>query len=222
MGFRPITGLVKCIKSLAARPLRTLTIAEVGPFKGGHTEFISATTGRHFPQLESLTLQRTYFTSKDLVPILSSSPQLKRLSIHPDLWGWRPRCPSERRYTKLQEQLHFTSLQFTDPTLWQQPQSCFHTLTSLCVQIVAFQSEVGVEAEHLTLYPKALPAALKVYHHLSQLVNLESLQVGSIHRQSFQCYADVGLVGFDFSLQSGLPILAPLKRLRRIGLFVTH
>ncbi|KAG0047394.1 hypothetical protein BGZ83_007542 [Gryganskiella cystojenkinii] len=218
LGFCPPEGFVHYFESLEPGPLTSLTVAEV--YMVDDAETFMAALEPHLPFLESITFQRTIFLTRDIAPILVRCPRLKEICIHPDLWGWQHWDQSEEWYDDYQWRRDFsTSVDFTLSVLWQQPWACLRSLTHVTFLIDWSTSYEG-PTKWSKLYPRALPAALHIYDHLSHLINLESLQVGCLHEKKYQHYVDRGhQVGFDFSLASGLPILGSLTRLKRIAFF---
>ncbi|KAG0043212.1 hypothetical protein BGZ83_011703 [Gryganskiella cystojenkinii] len=81
-----------------------------------------------------------------------------------------------------------------------------------------------------TRYPQTHPDVLRVYLQLSLLTELEFLQVFMIHPSTAITTAAAiepnkdesegrSLLGLDYSIESGLEILSPLKKLRKLGIY---
>ena len=104
--------------------------------------------------------------------------------------------------------------------------ACFHTLKILRLQLqggyalnLSAQDLTAIDPDRVALCPKAHPDVLWLYGHLSNLTQSESFLIGVRHGESFALFTEAGLVGFDFSMQSGLPILKTLKHLKSLQFY---
>lgn len=63
------------------------------------------------------------------------------------------------------------------------------------------------------------PDVVTIYERLSQLTEMESVQLGFAHQDSLRRRTIKSMAGFDFSLESGLDQLRTCKKLKRLSFF---
>lgn len=202
--FAPLVAdpIALCLNALEAGPLKELVTSE------GRQNSLWPSLRHHLPHLESLALHNTHGQDiGEVSSIFRDCAHLRHLSLESDEYDrhvWNPWCMGGL-----------------------QPWSFSHNLTRLsllasCTPSDASQNDTeewNLDDDLVALYPKTIPQTLYIYVHLARLVHLESLRIGVVHKESFEYYERKGLLTFDFSLRSGLAILAPLQRLRRLAFF---
>jgi len=194
-------GVQACLKAIKPGKLKVLKLMNLF----GRAPMLEALT-LHTPYLESLTMDRMPIESESIQEILTNSSHLQHFSMP---------TVSDRSRLQLRH-------------LWTYPWICCHSLKTLSIQFTggcSLQradlkgSSLAVDPGLLRLYPKAHPTVLRIYVHLSSMTGLESLKIGVRHPYMYSEFVKAGVVGFDFSIRSGLPILSRLRRLRRLGFY---
>ncbi|KAG0057841.1 hypothetical protein BGZ83_000028 [Gryganskiella cystojenkinii] len=226
---RANTDRVRETLDLISSPLKSLTLIEtttslpICP--------LSPAIDRHFPTLERAWLAIGPISGEDILTYLKNCPRLREFLVIPapvmGMNGW----------LNLEDMMITTSVE--SMTSWK----CLG-LKSLRLpmtherrkrgQISSLSSSVqeSIHEDHQhplfsADYAHSCPRVLETYFQISRLVQLETLVLSISHfvpgtdeeknNQSLQHPHSVTKLYLDFSIESGLPILAPLIKLKKIG-----
>ncbi|GJJ69251.1 hypothetical protein EMPS_01597 [Entomortierella parvispora] len=200
---------VACLNAISS-PLKFLSISQgSGPRMSQVLDMLH----RHRGSLEVLTLNRVQGSNEEMRSVFQLFPRLRVYRTN-TVYNNRANAPP----------LHLT---IADLSPW----ACFQSLTILQIELVSKGDEQdqppSLDPAALSLYPLARSETLQLYLHFSNLIALEWLQVTitdmapSLEEESTASSITPApppyrRLGFEYSLESGLPILNSLKRLKTL------